>query len=328
MIASLQSTLSRHRGAILRAALALSWFSVAIFAFRQLPVSGISALLRASPGFWCAAVGYVLVHPLADLVIFRRLWGRRKGMLGVLTRRFISNEVMFSYSGDVYLFAWARGQRIDAPLHAIKDVSVLSALVGNFVTIGLIAAFALGPGLASLGLGAAHISLSVALVVVPSLAMVGFRRRLLRMSGRDALFVGSVHVVRAVAMLALLVPLWLAAEPTLGWGTCLLFLTVRQLLSRVPLMPGKDMLFAGSVALIGKAGAAATVAATSGALGITATETLLALFLAAATLLPAGLKIRCAVPGGWRVPRLRASAGGFDPARSRRDTAHPTRAAR
>lgn len=315
MIASLQSTLSQYREATLRAALMLSWFSMAILAFRQMPVSGVRALIHASPGFWCAAVGYVFVHPLADLMIFRRLWGRRAGMLGVLTRRFTSNEVMFSYSGDVYLFAWAGGQRLDAPLHAIKDVSVLSALVGNVVTTGLIAAIALGPGLESLGLGAAHISLSVALMVVPSLAMIGFRRRLLRMPGRDALFVGGVHVVRAVAMLALLIPLWLAAEPTVGWSTCLLFLTIRQLLSRVPLMPGKDMLFASSVVLINKAGGAATVAATTGALGITATETLLAISLAVAALLPAGLKVSRAVPDGWCLPRLKTSVGVFDPTR-------------
>lgn len=328
MITSVQPKLAGHRPAILRAALTLSWLAVAVFAWRQMPMSGVSILLRASASVWCAALAYVLVHPLADLVIFRRLWGKRTGMLGVLTRRFISNELMFSYSGDVYLYAWARRQRVDAPLHAIKDVSVLSALVGNAVTIGLIASFALGPGLPTLGLGAAHIGLSVALVIVPSVAMIGFRRRLFKMSSRNVLFVGGVHFVRAVAMLALLLPLWLAAAPTLGWSTCLLFLTIRQLISRVPLMPGKDMLFAGSIALIGKAGAAATIAATTGAFGIAATEALLVIVLTALALLPQHWHLGDAPALRLLLSSVRASAGRCDPARSRGDTVRPTRAVR
>nr|WP_051007247.1 hypothetical protein [Sphingomonas sp. PAMC 26621] len=270
----------------MRGALVILWLAIAIVALRHIPAGSAAALKHLPGGFWLAALAYVLVHPLADLAIFRRLWGVRDGMFGAMTRRFLSNELMFAYSGDVYLFAWARTRGIAAPLHAIKDVSVLSALVGNGVTIALVVPFLANHGLATPGLTFPHIALSCAVVIAPSIGMIGLRRRLLRMTGPDALFVTGVHLVRAVAMLGLLIPVWLTVEPGLTLDTCVLFLTLRQLISRLPFMPGKDMLFAGAVAAIGKAGGAASIAAALGAFGVVGVEVALSLVVAAATLPP------------------------------------------
>ncbi|MCI1142015.1 hypothetical protein MOP88_06395 [Sphingomonas sp. WKB10] len=45
------------------------------------------------------------------------------------------------YSGEAYFYAWARqrAQLVAAPFGAVKDVSILSAIAGNAVTLAMIA---------------------------------------------------------------------------------------------------------------------------------------------------------------------------------------------
>ncbi len=307
---------SAARDGIMRGTLVILWLVIALVALRHIPAGSAAALTHLPVGFWVAALAYVLVHPLADLAIFRRVWSVHEGMFGALTRRFLSNELMFAYSGDVYLFAWARGRGIAAPAHAIKDISLLSALVGNGVTVALVVPFLAGRGLATMGLSVPHVAMSCALVIAPSVGMISLRHRLLKMPGPDVLFVAGIHAVRAVAMLGLLIPMWLTVEPGLTLDTCVLFLTLRQLVSRLPFMPGKDMLFVAAVAAIGKTGGAASLAAALGAFGVVTVEVTLVLVLAAASFIPPRL-----VPMRRSDRRYAtACAGRCDRARSADDT--------
>jgi hypothetical protein len=67
--------------------------------------------------------------------------------MAALHKKRISNEVLLGYSGEAYFYAWARQrtQMVAAPFGAVKDVTILSAIAGNAITlIMMIAALPFG----------------------------------------------------------------------------------------------------------------------------------------------------------------------------------------
>jgi len=75
-------------------------------------------------------------------VIFRRLWRIPAEGAVALARKYVGNELLLGYIGEAYFYAWARQRAplVGAPFGAIKDVAILSAMVGNAATIAIMAA--------------------------------------------------------------------------------------------------------------------------------------------------------------------------------------------
>jgi len=205
-----------------------------------------------SPWFYLAFIALYLSLPLGDYVIFRRLWGIPLEGLGALIKKRIANEVLFGYSGEAYFYAWAkaRARNVAAPFGAVKDVSILSALSGNAVTLVLIAMsvpFVAKVGTAQLeGLG-----LSALFVVAVSVPFWLFRRRIFSLPVRERWYVFWVHIVRLVAGTVLLALVWALALPQVPLGAWLTLSAVRMIVGRVPFVPNKDLLFANFVGLLG-----------------------------------------------------------------------------
>jgi hypothetical protein len=110
----------------------------------ELLSSGLAGLERAtphSPWFYLAFLVLYFLPPLADYWIFHRLWRIPAAGFVALNKKRISNDVVMGYSGEAYFYAWARqrAQLVAAPFGAVKDVSILSAIAGNAVTLAMIA---------------------------------------------------------------------------------------------------------------------------------------------------------------------------------------------
>jgi hypothetical protein len=82
-----------------------------------------------------------MVGPVSEWVIYRHLWRIPFSGLGALLRKLVSNELLLGYLGEVQFYAWARARlnMVAAPFGAIKDVTILSALTGNIVTLVMLA---------------------------------------------------------------------------------------------------------------------------------------------------------------------------------------------
>jgi hypothetical protein len=143
-----------------------------------------------------------------------------------------------------------------SPFGAVKDVAILSALAGNIMTVLLL--IFTWPIISQLGLDGAgssdgHVlATSIGVVLVTSLVIMFFRNGLLSLPKADLGFVFVVHTLRIVANTGLSALAWHLILPSVGMGSWLLFATVRLLLSRLPLIPNKDIAFAGiSTLLVG-----------------------------------------------------------------------------
>lgn len=239
----------------------------------RLHPAGIEAMLPTRPVFWGVFAACYLVLPASEWLIYRRLWRIPPlGLLPLLRKR-VSNEVLFGYSGELYLYAWSRrhANMVAAPFGAIKDVAILSAIVGNLFTLALVAISY--PFVGSLGLGAyGHdILAAVAILLLGSLAAMGLRRRVFSLARDDRRFIAAVHAARLLVTTALTALLWHLVLPGVALRWWLVLAALSLVVGRLPLVTNKDLVFAGiAVVLVGRQAAMADLLAMMAALVLAA----------------------------------------------------------
>lgn len=218
--------------------------------------------LPSSPGFWLVFAAYYLALPGSEWLIFRKLWRLPAKGFAALLRKLISNEILLGYSGEAYFYGWARqhAKLTAAPFGAIKDVSILSALAGNAITLIMLAIAWPLVGTLSPQIHARAVMESSGLIIGMSLLILAFRNRLFSLNRSELWFVFSVHVARLVATTILSGLLWHLALPDVPLIWLVLLATLQLLVTRLPFVPSKDLLFANlAVFLIGNDGNIAIV---------------------------------------------------------------------
>jgi hypothetical protein len=242
----------------------LSWWvgtgiSIAILAvvireMARVDFAMVRSIMPTSVWFWIVFAVTYFASPLGDWVIFRRLWKIPATGFLALTRKLIGNELLLGYIGELYFYTWARRQTgmTSAPFGAIKDVAILSALTGNIVTLLLLVMSYPLLGQLHLALDSKTLLLSVGVVLGTSSLMLVFRRRLFTLGRSDIIFISWVHIVRIIGITALNAWCWHLALPAVDLQWWLLLSSMRLLLGRLPLLPNKELVFAGlAVFLIG-----------------------------------------------------------------------------
>ncbi|WP_439533751.1 hypothetical protein [Polymorphobacter sp.] len=238
----------------LGAAISLAVLVVSLWQLRTVDLSEVREMVPASPLFWLVfAIGY-FIPATTDWMIFRRLWRIPLDGFTALVRKMIGNELLLGYVGEVYFYTWARRrtEMVSTPFGAIKDVAILSALVGNGVTLVMLVLAA--PLLATLrfGIEARTLLASVAVVLVTSSLLLFFRKALFSLPRADLLHASGWHLVRILATTATAAVCWHLVLPAVSLQWWLMLAACRLLLSRLPLMPNKEIVFAGlAVFMIG-----------------------------------------------------------------------------
>ena len=247
---------SRERGWTwwVGAAISLAILVAVVLELRSVDFGRVRDMLPVSPLFWLVFAASYLASPAADWTIYRRLWGIPLSGFTALLRKLIGNELLFGYVGELYLYTWARRRTgmTAAPFGTIKDVAILSAMTANAVTLVLLALAWPLLGALHLGIDGRALLASVGAVVVMSSAVLLFRKTLFGLPRRQLRFVAGVHLVRIGLTTGLAALCWHLALPDVALQWWLLLAALRMLLSRLPLLPNKDIVFAGlAVFLIG-----------------------------------------------------------------------------
>jgi hypothetical protein len=235
-------------------AISLLVLFVVVVEYRKLDLAVLQQMLPTSPLFWLVFLANYLSGPIGDWVIFRRLWRIPWSGLSALIRKLVSNELVFGYLGEAQFYAWARARAnmTAAPFGAIKDVALLSALVGNIATLVLLGCAWLLVRAAEIGVETRGAFLSLGVVLLTSFAMFLFREKLFSLPRSQLYFTSMVHAVRTLAALVLSAVLWHLVLPQIAIATWLIMSALRMLVSRLPFVPNKDVLFAGvAVFLLG-----------------------------------------------------------------------------
>jgi len=233
------------------AVLSLCVLGASLYQLHRLSFAEVIELLPSSPLFWSLFALSYFAGPLSEWIIFWRLWHVGPLAVGALVRKLIYNELLVGYLGEVYFYTWARRHLsiTASPFGAVKDVAVLSAVVGNVTTLAFLAAAAPLLRMLPLGEHSQTITWSLAFVIGTSLAAMLWRKRIFSLDRHELVFVSAIHTGRILATTALSATLWhlvLPSTPLMWW---LLLATLRLLISRLPFVPNKDLVFAGVAVL-------------------------------------------------------------------------------
>jgi hypothetical protein len=195
------------------------------------------------------------LQPISDWLIYRNLWGAGNvPPFTVLLRKHFLNNYLFEYSGEGYFLLWARNNlnlTNSSLVHAVKDTNVLSA--GAALTIIWIVVVVLG-AIGGAGIGqfvSRHFvafSLVAAIPLLLSLGLVIGGQRVTVLSRRQMVETFSIHFVRCIIAFAIELIMWWLSGALPSLASCFSFVALRLFVTRLPLVPRKDLLFI-SVAL-------------------------------------------------------------------------------
>lgn len=230
---------------IASAGLTIATIVAIAFAAQRLSLDAILSMLPSSPLFWLVFVLSYLTMPFSDWVIFRRLWKLPAAGFIALLRKYVLNEVVLDYLGEAKFYAWARSRRAltSSPFGAVKDVAILSAMVGNVLTLLLL--LGVWPIISSnaMGVDLRGSFLPLGLVLGVSFVVLLFRSKLFSLPSRELWFISGVHITRTVVGLGLTSIMWHLVLPQYGIGSWLILATLRMLVWRLPLVANKDLFF-------------------------------------------------------------------------------------
>lgn len=260
-------------------------FSAGILVFLTQAVADIGwrevlDVLPSNPIFYVLVAMSYMATPVTEYIIFRRWWPLNPRALAVFSKKRVLNEAVFGYSGDAYLFVWAKkalgAREVGAgPLAAVKDVAITSALAGNAATLlmlGLALSLGGGPAVeqAFSGNTMRSVGLGFAFVISVSLVILLFGKKVMSLSVRENTLIFFLHCGRLIFGSSLLLLAWIIALPEVDVGSWIVLGALRMVVTRLPFVPNKELLFAAiGVSLTGAAAPqVAALMAAAGALHI------------------------------------------------------------
>ncbi len=211
-----------------------------IFAAR--PSSFLFYLVLALPFF---------VQPLGDLIVYRNLLGIGRALpLTIFLRKRYMNTIMLDYSGEVFLFFWVRKNHKVGDgflLHAVKDSSVLSAAGGLVVLWLMLLVLLAGHLIAvpSLDIGRWPLVVVGSVPLILGVALFVGNRKLTALTRKQIAATFSIHLTRCIVSLWLEYVVWWLSGALPTSGDCFKFVALRLLVTRLPLIPSKDLVFVG-----------------------------------------------------------------------------------
>lgn len=241
---------ARHWTRYVGPAISLLVLGAVLYQLRFLDFEQLWRLLPTSIHFWVAFFVAYMISPFCDWLIFRRLWHLPVSGIAALVRKMVSNDLLLNYLGEVYFYAWVRRNSTitAAPFGAIKDVSILSALAGNVVTLLLVLICWPWFGFLHRNVEGNSIEYSILFVLALSLVITLLSNRLFSLPRRDLWITTGIHMIRIFVSLILTAYMWYCLMPDLDLVWLLLLSTLRLLLSRLPFVPNKDLAFAALAA--------------------------------------------------------------------------------
>ena len=240
---------------------------------RRLSELGWHEIWIARPGnpvFYLLLVAQFLIQPFGDYFVYRNLWGGgNTPPMTVILRKRVMNTFMLDYSGEVFFFLWAQEKLTLKPgmlVHGIKDSNVLSAGAGlamlYLMTLLLLASGGLHIPAGISAHGWLYLLTGSVPLILCSVLVLG-RRKLTALTTRQIATTFLIHFTRSLLVLGVEFCLWQVSGALPSAVASLQFVALRLVVTRLPLVPNKDLIFVGAgIAAAGMARVSVTPVAT------------------------------------------------------------------
>lgn len=210
--------------------------------------------LPETPYFYLTVLVMYFILPVSESLIYGMAWDvPPRHCMPVLLRKRVLNVDVLGYSGEVYLFAYARDHVKRSAREialVIKDNLILSSLISVSTAIVLLVGLLLSGQVALeafLDRPAPGYVAGAAFVLVLGVGLlVRFRGAIFHLSEALLGKIAGVHAARFLLGYALQVVQWwvvLPDAPFSAWATLLVVFVVTN---RIPFLPSRDLVFAGA----------------------------------------------------------------------------------
>lgn len=203
----------------------------------------------------CAAARHIYGIAYLRALYLKKSWNFniRQG-LPVFVYKKIYNSDVITYSGEVYLYYWAKKKfnysKKDI-VALIRDNNILSTLSSTMIAILLIGVFlTFGHiGFNEIMGREDHMWIPWILLVFIVLGAIALHNRRLwfSLSRNEALYILRVHISRLMVVHALEMLQWVVAIPVVSMNNWFSLMAAKIATSRIPLLPNKDLLFVSIV---------------------------------------------------------------------------------
>ena len=223
---------------------------------RRLTELGWREIWIARPGaigFYVLLVLQFFLQPFGDYFVYRNLWGAANTPpMAVILKKRLLNTFMLDYSGEAFFYFWAQARLKLAPgmlVHAIKDSNLLSAGAGMAMIYVMVLTLLASGGLHIPAVLSAHSWLYVLAGTVPLILCAGLvlgHRKLTALSRSQIATTFAIHFTRSLLVLVVEFGLWELSGALPSAVACLQFVALRLVVTRLPLVPNKDLVFVGA----------------------------------------------------------------------------------
>jgi hypothetical protein len=231
--------------------------------------------LPRTPWFYVVFLVIYLSLPVFQALAFGLIWGRRpSALLPAMLKKRVYDKDVLDRSGDVYVYFWGRSNVDHSDrelLHHVKDNAITSSVASTLVAVVLLVVF-LVLGYVPLPDAIARHSWTYGVAAIGALGLLGaaavrFRRAVFLLPVRVLGGLFGLHLARVLTQKLLMVVEWKVALPEIALSVWIIFLAVQIVTSRIPLLPGRDLIFmAAGIELAGSVDVSR--AAIAGLLGV------------------------------------------------------------
>jgi hypothetical protein len=206
-----------------------------------------------NPFFYLLQILAYVLLPISEWIIYRRLLTSDSRLTpAVFFQKRYLNAMVVEYSGEAYFFLWAKntlGIETKKLMQVVRDSTLLSGVAGLALLCVVFLFF--------IFLGHNNVQeilrnwygsiLAVALLpLVPCLVIVFGRKHLTYLTHREMAWTFCMHLSRSIINFFLEVLAWWLSGALNGLILCFDFVALRFVLSRLPFIPGKELIFLGA----------------------------------------------------------------------------------
>jgi hypothetical protein len=220
----------------------------------QITAIGWIELWNALPGeplFYLLFAGIYVTLPLIETAIYRHAWRLPyfKIFPAIQQKRVYNSEVA-GYSGELFLLMWTRKSTDLAESKAwrsIKDNTIVSSMATTSFAVVLLVYFLVAGELNLLDSDSTSWAVVGAAVIAGIISsLIILRKRIFYLPGRSLAIIGGFHVTRILAVNSMQLLQWMVILPEVSLSVWITYLSVKILISWLPMLPAKDMFFLGA----------------------------------------------------------------------------------
>lgn len=210
--------------------------------------------LPVDPLFYILLLTMYVALPISLIFVYQQVWKfpKLKAFLVFLLMK-VYNQNVVGYSGEVYLYLWARKNVAVKDIKILKDIkdnSILSSISSTIIAVGLLSAFILTDQVKLFQWlptnNSWYITAGIVVFIILGFVIYKFRHFIISMPLKTAGTIFAIHSFRFLFVQFIQILQWHVELPKIPLHIWFTFVALQLIMSRIPFLPNQDLLFFGA----------------------------------------------------------------------------------